>query len=158
MMMPSCGYRLASQNRLGSEIASVAVTPIENETTTFEIEQIMTRSLVRELVEKTAYRVLNNAEAADAVLSGVITAVSASPVTFGQQTFGSTFLITLNVRVELRERTTGRMLFKNDNYIFREQYVINTDVRNFFSEQNPAVDRMARDFAASVITTIVEGF
>ena len=44
------------------------------------------------------------------------------------------------------------------SYLFREQYVINVDVRNFFSELNPALGRIADDFAASVVTTVLESF
>ena len=59
---------------------------------------------------------------------------------------------------ESREQQSGKILFKNDEYIFREQYIINVDVKNFFSELNPALGRIADDFAASVVTTVLEGF
>ena len=42
--------------------------------------------------------------------------------------------------------------------MFRDQYVINVDVENFFSELNPALERIGQDFAASVVVGILEGF
>ncbi len=66
--------------------------------------------------------------------------------------------MTLAVQIEFRENSTGRVLFKNDRYVFREQYQLNIDVERFFTEQNPALDRIAEDFAASVVTSILEGF
>ena len=42
----ACGYRVASRNRVAPNIRTIAVLPFENETTTFEVEQILTRSLV----------------------------------------------------------------------------------------------------------------
>jgi len=153
----ACGYRVASSNRLPSGTV-IAVLPFENETTTFRVEQMLTQSVIRALVQKSGYRVTRNSAQADRILEGVISRVTANPVIFGEETFGSTFLVTLNARVELREQQTGKILFKNDNYIFREQYIINVDVKNFFSELNPALGRIADDFAASVVTTVLEGF
>lgn len=158
MTQLTCGYKVATQNRVARDIGTLAVEPLENRTTTFEVEQILTRSLVRAFVEKSSYDVVSDSSQADAVLRGAISQVSANPVIFGEETFGSTFLVTLIGRVELRERETAKLLFVNDNFIFREQYVINVDVRNFFSELNPALGRIADDFASSVVTTILETF
>ncbi|MCH6568885.1 MAG: hypothetical protein IH794_02190 [Acidobacteria bacterium] len=154
----ACGYKVASNNRMAPDIGTLAVLPLENKTATFEVEQILTRSLVRAFIEKSSYTVVSDPSQADAVFQGVISQVSANPVIFGEQTFGSTFLVTVIGRVELRERETSKLLFENNNFIFREQYVINVDVRNFFSELNPALERIADDFASSVVTTILEGF
>ncbi len=154
----ACGYKVATQNRIAPDIGTLAVLPLENQTTTFEVEQILTRSLVRAFIEKSSYNVVSDSSQADAVFQGVISQVSANPVIFGEQTFGSTFLVTIIGRVELRERETAKLLIENNNFIFREQYVINVDVRNFFSELNPALGRIADDFASSVVTTILERF
>jgi hypothetical protein len=153
----ACGYRIASSNRLPSGTV-IAVLPFKNETTTFRVEQVLTQSVIRALVQKSGYRVTRDPAQADRILEGVISRVTANPVLFGEETFGSTFLVTLNARVELREQQSGKILFKNDEYIFREQYIINVDVKNFFSELNPALGRIADDFAASVVTTVLEGF
>ena len=157
-VFPTCGYRVASQNRLSPSIKSLVVLPLENQTTVFEVEQILTQALIRAFVERSSYSVVNDPSKADAVLKGAVSRMSANPVLFAADTFGSTFLVTLVASVELRERGTGKVLFQNDRYIFREQYVINVDVENFFSELNPALRRIASDFASSVATTVIEEF
>lgn len=154
----SCGYRVAERNRLDAGIRSVAVEPFENATATYRVEQKLGEALVRKFIEKTSWAVHSSASDADAVLSGAVSRLSVSPVTFGQGSFGTTFLVTLDARVELREKETDRVLFKNDRYVFREQYQLNIDVERFFTEQNPALDRIAEDFAASVVTSILEAF
>jgi len=120
----ACGYRVASRNRIAPQISTIAVLPFVNETTTFEVEQILTRSFIRVLVEKSSFRVITDPSKADGILEGVISGVSVSPVTFSQGSFGSTFLVTLNARIKLREQETGEVLL-NRSYLFREQYVIN---------------------------------
>ena len=158
VFLAGCGYRLASRNRLAPQLRTLAVVPLENETATFQVEQIFTRSLIHAFVERSPYRLVPEPSHADAVFSGVIFSTTANPVIFRQRAFGSTFLVTLQARVRLQDRRDGRVLYQNDQYLFREQYVINVDVRNFFSELNPALERVARDFSSSVVTTLLEGF
>jgi len=154
----SCGYRVASRNRLDQRIQSIHVLPFENETSTFRVEQILTRAVIHGFVRKSGFEVAADPARADAVFQGVVSRVTANPVIFGQETFGSTFLVTLDAKVEVKERSSGEVLFQNDRYIFREQYVINVDVENFFSELNPALERIAEDFASSVVAAILEQF
>ncbi len=47
---------------------------------------------------------------------------------------------------------------KNDNYLFREAYEISTDPTSFFDEQDPALDRMAKDFASRLVADVMENF
>ena len=157
LVLVSCGYRVASVNRLNS-FKTVAVLPLENETTTFKVEQYLTRALIQEFVESTGIEVVDTASKGDAVLRGVVHDITVSPVTFGRTAFGSTFLVTLRLGIELTDARNQQVLFRNNNYIFREQYVINVDVENFFTELNPALDRIARDFASSVVSTVREDF
>ncbi len=154
----ACGYRVAANNRVPRPFHTLLVKPLENDTTSYEIEQILTRSLVSEFVKRTDYAVVDNQSRADAVLEGRVTRVTASPVTFARSAFASTFLVTVYASVELKDLKSGEVLFSNNRYVFREQYIVNVDVKNFFSEVNPALHRMASDFAASVVATIVEGF
>jgi len=153
----ACGYKTAAATR-SLKGQSIAVEPLINRTTTFEVEQTLTRAVVRNLVEKSSYRVVQDPSRADVVLRGEILSVMATPVIFGRETFGTAFLVTLNAKVELKDRKTGKLLFKNDSYLFREQYEINADVKSFFSELNPALERMASDFASSVVSTVLEDF
>jgi hypothetical protein len=158
MGLTGCGYRVASRNRLPQAIHSIDVRPLENQTTTYKIEQILTRALVSELVARTGYDVDSGNPQADAVLEGRVIRVTANPVTFGRTAFASTVLVTVYAGIELTDRRTGAVLFENDRYVFREQYIVNVDVENFFSEMNPALQRIASDFAESVVVSIVEGF
>lgn len=154
----ACGYRVASHNRTQRPFHTLLVKPLENATTSYEIEQILTKSLVSEFVKRTDYSIVEDESRADAVLEGRVTRVTASPVTFARSAFASTFLVTVYAAVQLKDEKSGKVLFSNDRYVFREQYIVNVDVKNFFSEMNPALHRIADDFAASVVASIVDGF
>ncbi len=153
-----CGYRVASKNRLTASYGSISVKTLVNETTTYEVEQILTRALVREFVQRSNFSVVNDPQQADLVLEGTINRVSVSPMTIGRSGFASTFQVMITVRVVLKARESGETVFQENGLLFRDQYVINVDVEEFFSEQNPALGRIADDFAESVVTTVLEDF
>jgi hypothetical protein len=67
-------------------------------------------------------------------------------------------LVSVRLKVLLEERETKKILYQNDNYLFREAYEISTDPATFFDEQGPALDRMARDFASRLVADVVENF
>ena len=154
----SCGYQVVTKNRTNPQFQKLVIPSLENETKVFEVEQILTQSLVRAFIERTSFDVVNEPSEADAVLEGAVSQVIVNPVLYGEQTFGSTFLVTISVRVKVVDRKTGNIFYENDNHVFRDQYVINVDVENFFSELNPALERIGQDFADSVVVGILEGF
>jgi hypothetical protein len=53
---------------------------------------------------------------------------------------------------------TRKVLFHTDKFVFRNEYEISTDIKSFFSEQEPALDRLARDFAQRLVTSVTENF
>lgn len=103
-------------------------------------------------------QVVNRESEADLVLTGAVNRVSASPVTFGRTALGSTFLVTVQVSLAVVEKDTGKAIFAHPAFVFQERYVINAEVENFFSELNPALQRVADDLASSIVATIREDF
>jgi hypothetical protein len=81
--------------------------------------------------------------------------LNASPVSFGSDAFASTFLVTVQIAVRLVRVKDGSIIWENPDFIYRGQYVLNSKVTEFFSEENAAVDRMAQGFAASLASTIL---
>jgi hypothetical protein len=172
--MSSCGYRVAgTSSRLPPGLKVIDVSAFENGTNQYRIEQRMTQAVVREFLERTRFRVVSTEDSADAVLHGEITALESSPVVFDTTPTqnsptsptsttttarATTMLVSVHMKVSLEERETKKILYKNDNYLFREVYEISTDPTKFFDEQGPALDRMAKDFASRLVSDVVENF
>ena len=96
------------------------------------------------------------------VLLGEIKSVSSVPVTFGtptdpSQTFGSAFKVTVQLGVKLMRLRDSSILWQNEDFLFSERYILNENVRDFFSEENPALERLAQNFAASLASSISIG-
>ena len=155
--LAGCGYQVRTGASPDLKIHILAIPMLKNTTAVFQVEQRLTRALVEEFAKRSPYRVTATQAGADAAIEGEVVSVSAAPVIIGTASFGTTFLVTLSAHVRMVDLKTGRVLFRNDNYLFREQYVINNDVKQFFSEMNPALYRMARDFAQSVAASVLAG-
>ena len=47
----------------------------------------------------------------------------------------------------ITNRIVAKILYHTGKFVFRNEYEISTDVKSFFEEQDPALDRLAKDFA-----------
>ena len=66
-------------------------------------------------------------------------------------------LVTVSVQVTLTDRN-GKVLFDNPSYLFHDQYELTRDLHSFFEEDSPAVDRLSRDFAHTLVANILEAY
>ena len=155
-----CGYRVAGRsNSLPKSIRVIAVPALENKTASYRIEQRLTAATVHEFLAKTSYRVVSNPANGDAVLRGKVLNVEAVPLLFDTATGrATTMLVAVKCEVTLEERETGKILYHSDNFLFRDQYEISTDVKSFFEEQDPALDRLAQDFAERLVAAVTENY
>lgn len=152
----ACGYRAQGPVRsIPGGIASIGVPTFRNSTQQFKVEQQITRAVLSELAARTRARVTPRASGVDAVLQGEIRGVSSTPVAFGSDTFGSTFLVTVQVAVRLVRSSDDTVLWENPDYVFRERYVLASSVVQFFSEESPALDRLAKELAGSLVGTLL---
>jgi outer membrane lipopolysaccharide assembly protein LptE/RlpB len=160
MLLTSCGYHVVGRtSALPSGWKTIAVPAFTNRTTHYRIEQRFTAAVIREFLARTSYKIVQNEEAADGILHGEVLTIETSPILFDATTGQvTTMLVTVHAKVSLVSRSDEEVIFKNDDLVFREEYQISGDVTSFFEEQNPALDRMSREFAARVVGDVVEGF
>ena len=153
-----CGYRVVGRaNALPAGAHTIAIPAFTNRTTTYRIEQILTEAVVREFIARTKYRVVPES-GADLSLQGEVTGLSSGAVLFDPTTGrATTVLVTVTLRAALRD-SAGKILYQNNDFVFRQPYEISIDIPSFFQEEGPALDRMSRDFAAQLVSDIVENF
>ena len=163
-----CGYHVAGRgDALPKSIHVIAIPALENKTSSYRIEQRLTAATIHEFLVRTNYKVVSAPESADAVLRGKVLTLEAVPLLFTTTnatattpatTRATTMLVTMKCEVTLIEAATQKPLYHTDNFVFRNQYEISTDVKSFFSEQDPALDRMADDFAKRLVAAIMENY
>lgn len=160
LLLTGCGYHAAgSATHIPATVRTISVPVFTTHAQAYRTEMAFTQAVVRELNTRTRYRVLTNGSAdADAVLSGTILTQSAVPLTYDSTTGQtSSYLITITVKVVLTDRE-GRVLYRNDALSFRDQYQSTQDLSGFIREDQPAVQRLARDFAQTLVGDMLESF
>jgi hypothetical protein len=160
-----CGYHVAGHSSaLPKNLHTIAVPALENKTASYRIEQRLTAATVREFIAKTPYRIVSNPADGEAVLRGKVVSLEALPLLFqststaANNTRATTMLVTVKCEVTLEERDTGKILYHTDNFMFRNEYEVSTDVKSFFEEQDPALDRLAADFAVRLVAAVTENY
>ena len=128
------------------------------QTETYHTETVMTDAVTREFARRTRFRVTPNVDPeADAVLHGTILKEAVTPLTYNASTQeSSSFLLIIVVSVKLETRD-GKLLYENNNYVYREQYQSTTDLTTFLQENPAAVERLSRDFARGLVSDVLEG-
>ena len=156
----ACGYHTAGQNVTFPEnVKTLAIPAFVNQSQTYRVEQMLTAAVVREFTTRTHYQILHNdSDAADATLHGTVLTTTASPLTYDSKTGrAESVLVVVSMKVSLVDRE-GKILFQNPSYIFREQYQVSQELSSFFEEDSPAMGRLSRDFAQTLVSNVLEGF
>jgi outer membrane lipopolysaccharide assembly protein LptE/RlpB len=160
LLIPGCGYHTVGHSvQVPDNVKTIAVPAFKNETLTYRIEQMLTASVVREFTTRTRYHIVNSASAdADATLTGTVVSTVATPLTYDTATGrAASVLVVVSMRVSLTDRS-GKVLYQNPSYVFREQYEVSQDLASFFEEDSPAFRRLSEDFARTLVSNILEGF
>lgn len=168
-LISGCGYSLAGRgSSLPSTIRSIGIPLFENATPVFELEQLMTEKVRLEFISRGKYRVQPDAAGVDAVLTGGITSVTITPTSFNSNQQATRYAFAMVVKVEFRDAATNRLLYENPALSFREEYELSgniaglspnaPDANQFLGSNSEAKERMANDFARSVVSSILEAF
>jgi hypothetical protein len=160
-----CGYALAGRGSfLPDYIRIVGIPPLANNSTFFQVEQILTEKIRAEFIGRGRHTVVPVSEGADAVVTGTVTSISVQPVGFTEQQLASRYLFMLTMSVEFRDVRTSQVLWSNSALTFREEYELTTrsstalEGATFISQERTSFDRIATDVARTVTTAILEAF
>jgi hypothetical protein len=171
-----CGYHVAGHgpDALPKTIHVISVPIMENKTNTFKIEQRLTAATIHEFLAKTRYKIVSDPNAGDAVLTGKVLSLEILPLLFQTPTSttateqATAMMVTMKCEVTLTERSSDKILYHTNNFVFRNEYQLATvgqtpnvsrgNVEEIFQESDPAFDRMAQDFASRLVSAVTENY
>ena len=162
MILPAagCGYHTVGHRAaLPETIHSISIPAFTSHSPTFRVEQVLTDAVIREFNTRTQFRVIHDANRdADAVLKGTVLSASAAPLAYDATTGRAvSALVTVSIAVTLTDNK-GKVVFQNPAYLFHDEYEISADLPRFFQEDSPAIDRLSRDFARTLVSNILEAY
>ena len=160
-----CGYTLAGRGSfLPDYIETVAIPMFGNNTAIFEVEQLLTQEVRTAFISRGSYRVQTEEAGADATLSGTITDIRIAPASFSADQQASRYVFTLRASIEFRDLTTDEIVWDDPQMVFSDEYEVASgtgdiaSVSTFFGQQANTVERLAVDFATTVVSSILEAF
>lgn len=159
-LLTGCGYHTAgSATHIPANVRTLSVPIFATRVQAYHTEMAFTQAVVRELNTRTKYRIVNNdSPDADATLTGTILTQTITPLTYDATTGqSSSYLVAVTAKVVLTAND-GHVLYRNNAITFREQYQSTQDLSNFIQEGSPAINRMSRDFAQTLVSDMLESF
>jgi len=133
-----------------------------NQTPVYDIERKLTERVQGELAGRGKYKVDSVDTGVDAVLLGEIVAVTLTPAAFTDRQQASRYILTLVAKIEFKDLKTSKVLWANPALSFSEEYEItNTttlDPNAFLGQDANALERLAAEFARTVVSAILEAF
>jgi hypothetical protein len=160
----SCGYALAGRGSFLPEyIQTIGVPQFVNSTPVFDVERRVSERVRTELSGRGKYKVFPTEAGHDAVLTGEISSIVIQPTAFNQQQQASRYVLIMTARVEFKDNKTGKVLWANPAMQFRDEFEPTTgadalDPSAFFGQDTNALERMATEFARSVVSALLEAF
>lgn len=159
--LTSCGYHVAGKaNLVPKTVHTIAIPPFDNATVRYKLTDLLPQDIGREFISRTSYQVISDPTQADAVLRGTVINYLAFPTLIDQAT-GRTSALQVIVRlsVTLTERATGKVIFTRPFYEAHERYeAAVTNNYQYFDESGAAVQRLSKDVARDMVTSILDNF
>lgn len=161
LALGSCGYHVAGHaNLVPKTVHTVAIPAFANSTVRYKLSDLLPEAVSRELVSRTRYQIVIDPTQADAVLSGTVLNYVAYPTLIDQATGRTSGLqINLRLQVSLVERATGKTIFSRPNFEVHERYELSaTNNYQYFDESGAALERLSKDVARDLVTSILDNF
>jgi outer membrane lipopolysaccharide assembly protein LptE/RlpB len=162
LMSTGCGYSLAGRGSfLPAHIKTIAVPIFVNNSAVYDVERRITERVVSELISRGKYKVVTGNEPRDAVLEGTISSITMTPAAMNNQRLATSWAIVLTASVQFRDLKDNKVLWSNPAMQFREEFPMTgtvADPNAFFGQDINALERMASEFARTLISAILEAF
>jgi hypothetical protein len=164
VLSAGCGYSLAGRGTfLPAHIRTIGVPMFSNNTPVFEVERPFTEKVRSEFIGRGRYQILPEETGVDAVLRAEIVSIAISPASFTAERQATRYAIVITTKIEFRDVANDRVIWQNPSLVFREEYdvvtgTVATDPNVFFGQELNAVERLATNFARTVVSAILEAF
>jgi hypothetical protein len=156
----SCGYHVGGRaDLMPKSVQTISIPAFGTTSIRYKLVDALPQEIAREFLARTRFRIVNDPSVADAVLNGTLNSVGIYP-TVSDPTSGKATSVRVAVvlTVSLVERTSGRVLYSRANWSLHQDYATAVDPHQFFDESGPAFDRLSRDVAHNLVSSVVENF
>ncbi len=160
LLLAGCGYALVGHsNFLDPKIRTIQVPSFINRTTRVELEQRVTQAVAEEFVTRGRLKLVTQPNDADVIMRGSIDSFGIFPIAFNNQGRATQYQVAITAKIELLDhRNDDKVLWKNDQYRFTENYQVDITSTDAFDQETRAIQDIAQRFSETLVTNLLEGF
>ncbi len=157
-IISSCGYNFVGMgSALPTDIKELDIPLFANKTSHTGIENTITNALIREFNRSKRLRVVH-AELADAVILGVVKAISASPLTYSETKVVIENRLTLYMDVTMKRNDNGKILWRDPNISHYQDYSVVSDITQSERNKEEAIVKVVEILSQKIHNRIFENF
>ena len=152
----SCGYQFDGGGYINNDVKLVAVKLLENKTSEAQGDIIFTNALIKEIMEKTDTKIVDE-QRASTVLKGRINSITFA--TLSRSTTESVIerRITASVDIQLLNQD-GEIFWAVKNFTSDEEYKVSADTVTDESNKRDAVEKIANRIAEKLVSKMLNNF
>ena len=161
LTLAGCGYHLVgTASTLPEGVTTLYVERFQNQTRYVDINQRIDESLSLEWVRRRRLQLVDEKASADMALSGVILNLGIAPVRFDEQGRATEYQMTLTTSVKLFDNrgSEPKLLWEDLAFSRRNSYLVDPNAADYFDRQVLAMDQLADDYSAALVSAVLEGF
>ena len=162
----ACGYSLVGKGVVvDPSIRRIGVPLFKDDTGKPGLDQKITQKVVEELLKRGHFDVVPESTGVDAVIEGEILNYISTPIGFSDQgsaqatnTQASRYAIVLTARIKYAKVGAPEPIWENDSFSAHDEYDVGDSSSTFFDREDQAIDRLAKTFAQSLVSAMLEAF
>ena len=162
--LSACGYALAGRgNSLPDHIRTIGIPNFTNQSRTPDLDHLLTEAVRAEFKTRGRYRIVPDSTNVDAVLTATIQPILLVPAEISPTGLASKYMVTVIASVEFTDEKEKKTFWSNPAFRLSDEYNVPNaatvpDPSVVFSADKNALERIARSFAQSLVTSILEAF
>jgi len=161
LALAGCGYHLVgTANTLPEGVSTLYVERFQNQTNYTDMDQRLDEALSLEWVRRRRLQLVDERASSDLVLSGVILNLVVAPVRFDEQGRATEYQMSLTTSVKLLDirGSEPKLLWEDLAFARRNSYEVDPNAADYFDRQVLAMDQIADDYSAALVSAVLEGF
>ena len=161
VLLAGCGYHLVgTASVLPEELRTIYVETFQNLTPWSDMDQRVVESVSLEWVRRGRFDLVESADQADLVLSGVILSLRVTPVSFDEEGRATEYQMNLVTSVKLQDvrGSEPELLWEDRAFSRRTSYAVDPRAVDYFDRQIEAMDELSGEYAQALVSGVLEGF
>ncbi|MCK4836433.1 MAG: LptE family protein [Candidatus Aminicenantes bacterium] len=152
-----CGYHLSGVgSQVPDHIKTIFIPNFKNRTSLSRAEQFVTFAIREEFIRRSRLELVEDISESDSSLEGEISSFEVKPLSITKAAQSNLYNLRIRLSVKFIDLKNNRIIYQGKGISFSQQYEIDTG--DFFTLASEAIEKIAGEFASSIVSIILENF